>query len=142
MPPKPKSDEERPGSATMNTPDATTRPDQTGTANPGSLHPVVRHCLVTETPHRPKWQRRDNWKQSSHRVMEDWEWRLLLQISWLKLERRAEIIEMVATEAADAIIPKEIEAPLRDKARSAIIEQAKRDIMPNSDYTTAGRIFK
>jgi len=74
--------------------------------------------------------------------MEDWEWRLLLQISWLKLERRAEIIEMVATEAADAIIPKEIEAPLRDKARSAIIEQAKRDIMPNSDYTTAGRIFK
>ena len=24
----------------MNTPNATTRPDQTGTANPGSLHPV------------------------------------------------------------------------------------------------------
>ena len=52
----------------MNTPDATTRPDQTGTANPGSLNPV---CSATATETAEQWRVRTKHHWAKHNAAMD-----------------------------------------------------------------------
>jgi hypothetical protein len=81
----------------------------------------TRHVMKIQTLHR------GNWVDTAMIPMADWEWRIILHLSWLSPGRRAELVRAIAQECSTALT-RALDEGAAAITQKVVVGQAEMDI--------------